>query len=839
MEDTLQLSNTFDGLGEIPRDELSPFDTHRTPEDGAQRPQQLGQQQLGLRSPDSPAGTAGQPQHDTGQMPAGTEGNSASGTNSAEKSRSARSDMEDPSLDDFKWHSATTSPTGGGKGEFNQVSKNLAAQLASGGSPGGGESAAQSPGEGGAQSPSGADNTGVYSLPSQGREGGVDSVNEDLMNSTVKEDTFKAATNLPPTGQHQQSNAEGQHQQSDRELTPRDRGMSQEGDHLREPQSARSESASAGAISSEAAGKLEHQDDESLGIGSGEDSARNPFGQMMRADDLAGALAAANASSPLDGGGGAPDALDQDFVDALADPAADDAATKLQASFRGKQAREELQEQQKSATKVQANFRGNKAREELQQQQKSATKVQANFRGNKVRAELAQKSATEVQVEDGGGADPDALDQDFVDALDDPAADDAATKLQASFRGKQAREELQEQQKSATKVQANFRGNKVRAELAQKNATEVQVEDAGEADPDGLDQDFVDALADPAADDAATKLQASFRGKQAREELQEQQKSATKVQANFRGNQVRKEFGKMRTKTLRDGVEEAEAGIEAVDNAEGAGVWQDMEEREDVDALDLNQERKLRTQTSASNDALMDKLNSSLKGMQFLDEGEHENAAPSSSSGASSSAADSSGTNSAALLSGPSSKEKDGAPRSPQQLQPQEPSSSTVSSGDVEVDEEDRNPGADGPQSRISPSRGSPAAADDAAPFGGRRSRSRSPQSSHSGKSTNKSPSPSEQKRASPSESQNLAADITASKRFAEDDDAAAAISPGEPRRSEGADDAIPPGAPGGGDALVSSSGDDSGSGSSEDSDDSSSGSGSDSESESRSEERR
>ena len=96
------------------------------------------------------------------------------------------------------------------------------------------------------------------------------------------------------------------------------------------------------------------------------------------------------------------------------------AATKIQASFRAKKARnhvKEMQEESAAATKVQSSFRAKQARnkvKELKEEAKAATTVQAGFRSMK-----ARKRVQEMKEESA-----------------------AATKVQSSFRAKKARDEV-------------------------------------------------------------------------------------------------------------------------------------------------------------------------------------------------------------------------------------------------------------------------------------------------------------------------------------------------------------------------------------------------------------
>ncbi|XP_061173101.1 uncharacterized protein DDB_G0284459-like isoform X1 [Saccostrea echinata] len=199
----------------------------------------------------------------------------------------------------------------------------------------------------------------------------------------------------------------------------------------------------------------------------------------------------------------------------------------------------------------------------------AAAKIQANYRGHKTRQELA-KQKEDVNKKDALNKPADTKKDDKKPDQKTKAdtkntemkEDEAATKIQAGFRGHKTRQELKKQQgnqqvkdaknssvntgkttskrgqkqseedKAATKIQAGFRGHKTRKELAEKKAEEEEL------------------------NHAATKIQANYRGHKTREELkknqapatktnqynEEEEKAATKIQAGFRGHQTRKQL---------------------------------------------------------------------------------------------------------------------------------------------------------------------------------------------------------------------------------------------------------------------------------------------------------
>lgn len=146
----------------------------------------------------------------------------------------------------------------------------------------------------------------------------------------------------------------------------------------------------------------------------------------------------------------------------------DEAATKIQAGFRGHKTRQDLKKQKenqqvKDAKKSSVNTgkTAPKGGPQMSEEDKAATKIQAGFRGHKTRKEIAQKK-------DEG----------------DKELNQAATKIQANYRGHKTRKELKksqppkenkttskfsnEEEKAATKIQAGFRGHQTRKQLNQQ-----------------------------------------------------------------------------------------------------------------------------------------------------------------------------------------------------------------------------------------------------------------------------------------------------------------------------------------------------------------------------------
>merc|ERR1719319_1600759 len=123
----------------------------------------------------------------------------------------------------------------------------------------------------------------------------------------------------------------------------------------------------------------------------------------------------------------------------------------------------------------------------------AATKIQSGYKGMKTRKEIkARKKESEETVEQNVTA-QEAEEEIDID-MDDPETAKAATKIQASFRGSQSRKEV--------------KSMKEKEEIGEETVTAQEAEEEIDIDMD-----------DPETAIAATKIQASFRGSQARKEV--------------------------------------------------------------------------------------------------------------------------------------------------------------------------------------------------------------------------------------------------------------------------------------------------------------------------------
>ncbi|GJQ78750.1 hypothetical protein Trydic_g2784 [Trypoxylus dichotomus] len=112
----------------------------------------------------------------------------------------------------------------------------------------------------------------------------------------------------------------------------------------------------------------------------------------------------------------------------------DQAATKIQAAFRGHKTRKSMKQADKPGTAQTSNATedlANEFRADDPELCNAATKIQASFRGH-----LARKKVETVKTENGseGKSEAQHEDEDFEIDLNDPDLNKAASKIQATFR---------------------------------------------------------------------------------------------------------------------------------------------------------------------------------------------------------------------------------------------------------------------------------------------------------------------------------------------------------------------------------------------------------------------
>ena len=262
---------------------------------------------------------------------------------------------------------------------------------------------------------------------------------------------------------------------------------------------------------------------------------------------------------------------DEEEIDIdLDDPEVNEAATKIQASFKGKKARDEVKKMKEEkevdyATNIGEPEEVDEIAKENEEEEididldlddpevnEAATKIQASFKGKKARDEVKKMKEERDIVEPEKDNDTEIVEavdladvtEDEIDIdLDDPEVNEAATKIQASFKGKKARDEVKKMKKEKETVASEI----------EEEAQDVKVEEVAAATEEEIDID----LDDPEVNEAATKIQASFKGKKARDEvkkikedqiMKETQKNeaAAKIQAGFKGKRARDEVREMK-----------------------------------------------------------------------------------------------------------------------------------------------------------------------------------------------------------------------------------------------------------------------------------------------------
>ena len=216
------------------------------------------------------------------------------------------------------------------------------------------------------------------------------------------------------------------------------------------------------------------------------------------------------------------------------------------------------------------------------------------------------------------GADMEKLErEEEIDIdLDDPSTKDAATKIQAAFRGQQSRRGIKQKKtenEAATKIQAGFRGHQARKsvkEMKSKESLEGAVEERQQPGDEGkgeeeeeyvenvtendVQEDNVKKYDDEKYGEAAVKIQAGFRGYKTREDLKsksqentqqetetgveendemKEEEAAVKIQASFRGHKARKEVDAMKSSQSIAGDANDEGQGNIIDNCKIRFNW--------------------------------------------------------------------------------------------------------------------------------------------------------------------------------------------------------------------------------------------------------------------------
>ncbi|CAH1796274.1 unnamed protein product [Owenia fusiformis] len=224
-------------------------------------------------------------------------------------------------------------------------------------------------------------------------------------------------------------------------------------------------------------------------------------------------------------------------------------------------------EQQAAALKIQTKYRQHNAKQQVEQvrQEKAATKIQSGFRGHRDREKVKELKASSESESIKEEAKPETQEEEVDIDLNDPEVGAAATKIQAGWRGSQARKEVK-----AKKEQLDPEEEKP-AE-AEQEAVKEETSKEEEVDID---------LNDPEVGAAATKIQAGWRGAQGRKEAKE--KAASKADEQS----AAVEENQPETQDKQPETREEQPETQEEQKQETAAVEDKKPEEEEVD-IDLN-----------------------------------------------------------------------------------------------------------------------------------------------------------------------------------------------------------------------------------------------------------
>eukprot|EP01064_Diplonema_japonicum_P032014 TRINITY_DN592_c0_g2_i13.p1 TRINITY_DN592_c0_g2~~TRINITY_DN592_c0_g2_i13.p1 ORF type:complete len:2420 (+),score=598.21 TRINITY_DN592_c0_g2_i13:132-7391(+) len=234
------------------------------------------------------------------------------------------------------------------------------------------------------------------------------------------------------------------------------------------------------------------------------------------------------------------------------------AATKIQSQWKGKQDRKEVQEmkENRKIKQLDERQREDAAKQAVEkEEQEAATKLQAQYRGHAAREDLKKKKLERLEKE----RDELKKEEERIER------DNAAAKIQTRWRGHDARtkyeekfekrqtETLEKESKAATTIQAAARGRAAR-KASKTAAKEKELKDEISQEEETVAH---------GKDQAATKIQTQWRCREARKEKQgkedaklQQHKSATKIQSQWRARQARKRVKDLKASRGNEALED-------------------------------------------------------------------------------------------------------------------------------------------------------------------------------------------------------------------------------------------------------------------------------------------
>ena len=256
-------------------------------------------------------------------------------------------------------------------------------------------------------------------------------------------------------------------------------------------------------------------------------------------------------------------------------PGMDKAAVKIQSTFRGKKDREKIEEIKKSRDQVKSNSNTKPNPETQPSKQHIHNLDDYDFDDEFGALNDKEESGKQEAGRDARGIDNGLAGNNQKSEADDldelanaPGMDQAALKIQASFRGKQDRkriDDLRREKEQLEKARDNRGKDDHRKNLPSITVTpEATAKNITEQKPEKKDYDIDTLDNDPEAGKAATKIQASFRGKQDRAKVEKLKEDKLRAEREARKIKEQEEMQRKRDEERRFKEQEAERERAAV-----------------------------------------------------------------------------------------------------------------------------------------------------------------------------------------------------------------------------------------------------------------------------------
>ena len=211
----------------------------------------------------------------------------------------------------------------------------------------------------------------------------------------------------------------------------------------------------------------------------------------------------------------------------------DKAATKIQSTFRGHRARQEIRKgnaasEENEAEKTQGVVDGFDGKQYGSEEHAAAVQIQAGCRGYITRKELKMRDDAAIKIQ--AGYRGYAVRKGLKEGPERSNLDRIDEEVPKANKGNEDVERNEEVEAAAIKIQSAFRGHRTREAVLSKKEKEENATDAKDEGnrPTERDRDL-----------AAIKIQSSYRGYHTRKQIQERGEAATKIQAYYKGYRVR------------------------------------------------------------------------------------------------------------------------------------------------------------------------------------------------------------------------------------------------------------------------------------------------------------